>query len=228
MKSQTIALDGTAASGKTTVGWLLAQRLNYLFLDTGLMYRAITWAALNTGINPHNEQAVSRLLDAITLKVLPPTVDDGRTATILIDDRDATPYLRNQDVTEHASIISAYPKVRRLLTGQQRQIARSGPVVMVGRDIGTVVLPHADLKIFTVASAETRARRRYKEYLALGRQVDYDHLLAAIVRRDELDRHNPIAPMIPAADAITINTDNLSKEQVLEKIEALIGQKSTP
>lgn len=228
MKPQTIALDGTAASGKTTVGRLLAQKRNYLFLDTGLMYRAVTWAVLNAKIDPQDGPAVARLLDSITLTVLPPTVDDGRTATILIDDQDVTSYLRSQEVTAQASVVSAHPNVRRLLTNQQRQIAQAGPVVMAGRDIGTVVLPHADLKIFAVASAETRARRRYKECLAMGQQVDYTELLAAIQRRDELDRHNPIAPMVPADDAITINTDDLSKDDVLAQIEQLIAEKSTP
>jgi len=225
MKPQTIAIDGSAASGKSTLGSELARRLRYLYLDTGVMYRAVTWAALQAGIDIADEAAVSRLAETINLQIIPPTVNDGRQATVLVDGQDVTWHIRRPEVNAHVSQVSSYRGVRRVLTEQQRQIARQGPVVMVGRDIGTIVLPDADLKIFTVASVEVRAERRYKECRRRGETVNYDELLQAMVERDRRDAANPIAPMVPASDAVIINTDALSPEEVLQKVETLIRQR---
>ncbi len=225
MKPLTIALDGSAASGKSTLGSALAHKLNYLFLDTGVMYRAVTWAALKAGINTQDEAAVSALAEKLSLQILPPTKNDGRQATVLVDNTDVTWRIRSPEVNANVSQVSSYPRVRQILTAQQREIARRGPVVMVGRDIGTVVLPHADLKIFTVASVEVRAQRRYEECKKRGEAVNYNELLASMLRRDKLDKEKAISPMVPAPDAIIINTDNLSKEAVLAKVTDLIEEK---
>ncbi|MFQ5578943.1 MAG: (d)CMP kinase [Anaerolineae bacterium] len=228
MKPLTIAIDGSAASGKSTLGQTLAHRLNYLYLDTGVMYRAVTWAALNATLDVSDEAAVSNLAATMKLEIAPPTVNDGRQATVWVDGQDVTWLIRKAAVNDHVSQVSCYSKVRQILTDRQRQIARAGPVVMVGRDIGTVVLPDADLKIFTVASVEVRAKRRYKECLEREQEVDFDQLLAAMIRRDRLDARNPIAPMVPAPDAVVINTDNLSQAEVLKKVEALICSETMP
>jgi cytidylate kinase len=226
MKPRTIALDGTAASGKSTIGCELARRLGYLYLDTGVMYRAATWAALNAGIDVADEEAVSEATEAMLLEILPPTIDDGRQVTVLVNGADVTWLIRSPEVNANVSQVSCYRRVRQILTEQQRQLARKGPVVMAGRDIGTVVLPDADLKIFTVASVEERARRRYQECLERGETVDYDQVLASVERRDKMDRENPVSPMVPAPDAIVIDTDNLSKKEVLQKIESLIEREN--
>ncbi len=222
MKPRIIAIDGSAASGKSTLADALAGRLKYLHLDTGVMYRAITWAALKQNVDINDEAAVSELAEKTDLQLLPPQVDDGRQTTILVNGRDVTRLIRSREVNANVSQVSSYPRVRQVLTRQQRKIAQQGPVVMAGRDIGTVVLPDADLKLFIVASAEVRARRRHLECLERGETVDFDDLLASIIRRDKLDREKPISPMIPAPDAIIINTDGLSQQEVLEKVMTLV------
>ena len=222
MKPRIIAIDGSAASGKSTLADALARRLNYLHLDTGVMYRAVTWAALQQNIDPNNKTAVSDLAEKTDIQIVSPQVDDGRQATVLVNGRDVTWLIRRPKVNANVSQVSSYPRVRQVLTRQQRKIARQGPVVMAGRDIGTVVLPNADLKLFIVASAEVRARRRYQECIARGEDVDFNSLLTSIIRRDKMDREKPISPMIPAPDAIIINTDNLSRQEVLERVMALV------
>lgn len=222
MNYTTIAIDGSAASGKSTLGKTLAQRLNYLYLDTGIMYRAVTWAVLNANVSVSDEIGVSNLAESMILKISAPHIDDGRQVTVSVNDKDVTWLIRSPEVDANVSQISSYIKVRRVLTDQQREIAKQGPVVMVGRDIGTVVLPNADLKVFIVASVEERAQRRYKECCKQGIDVDYQELLESMARRDKLDREKAISPMIPASDAIVIHTDNLTKEEVLQKVEGLL------
>ncbi len=222
MKPRTVAIDGSAASGKSTLASALARRLKYLHLDTGVMYRAITWAALKQNVDINDEVAVSELAEKVDLQIVPSEVDDGRQATILVNGRDVTRLIRTREVNANVSQVSSYPRVRQVLTRQQRKIARQGPVVMAGRDIGTVVLPDADLKLFIVASAEVRARRRHLECIERGETVVFDELLASIIRRDKLDREKPISPMIPAQGAVIINTDGLSQQEVLEQVMALV------
>ncbi|HEY85357.1 MAG TPA: (d)CMP kinase [Chloroflexi bacterium] len=222
MKPRTVAIDGSAASGKSTLASALAGRLKYLYLDTGVMYRAVTWAALKQNVDINDEAAVSELAEKIDLQILPSEVDDGRQATILVNGRDVTWLIRGPEVNVNVSQVSSYPRVRQVLTRQQRKIAQQGPVVMAGRDIGTVVLPNADLKLFIVASAEVRARRRHLECIERGETLNFDELLASIIRRDKLDREKPISPMIPAQDAVIINTDGLSQQAVLERVLALM------
>ena len=203
---------------------MLAQSLGYLYFDTGVMYRAVTWAVLDRKIDVNDIEQVSELAESLTIDVVSEGPDDGRQYTVLVDEQDVTWHIRKPEVDEIVSQVSGYPGVRAALTAQQRRIAANGSIVMVGRDIGTVVLPQAQLKIFMVASPQERARRRHKDCLAQGRWADFEAILAGIIERDEKDRTNPVSPMVPANDAIIIETDNLSEEAVLAKIEKLVTQ----
>ncbi|HXV43879.1 MAG TPA: (d)CMP kinase [Anaerolineae bacterium] len=218
----TIAIDGNAASGKSTLGAMLAQRLGYLYFDTGVMYRAVTWAVLDQHVDPEDIDQVSTLAEKLVIEVKPNGPDDGRLYTVLADGQDISWQIRSPEVETYVSLVSSYPRVRAALTAQQRRIAAAGSIVMVGRDIGTVVLPEADLKIFMRASAEERARRRYNEAVAQGKPAQLNEILAAILERDKQDREKPISPMVPAPDAIIIDTDNLSIDDVLAQLERLI------
>ncbi len=217
-----IAIDGPAASGKSTLGQRLARALGYLYFDTGVMYRAVTWAALCRGIDPEDEAAVTRLAEEVHIDVVPPTVADGRQYTVLLDGQDVTWDLRRPEVDTWVSPVSAYPGVRAALTAQQRRIAANGRVVMVGRDIGTVVLPHADLKIYLDASLEERARRRCEELRARGQSADYEEVLASMRRRDEIDSHRATAPLRPAPDAIIVDSTDMDVEETLEHVMKLV------
>lgn len=225
-RSSVIAIDGAAASGKSTVGGILARRLGYLYFDTGVMYRAVTWVALNRGIAIENEAEVTALAEALVIKVTPPTQDDGRQYTVYADEQDVTWAIRQPEVDANVSPVSAYPGVRRALTEQQRRIAANGRIVMVGRDIGTVVLPEAELKLFMRASVEERARRRYLECRARGQSPTYEEILASMRRRDQIDSERAMAPLRPADDAIIVDTDALSIEEVMTQIEALVEMNS--
>lgn len=217
----TIAIDGPAASGKSTLGLRLAQELGYLFFDTGVMYRAVTWLALQRGVDVNDESAVTALAEQVAIDVRPASQPDGRLCDVIVEGQDITWETRRPEVEASVSQVSAYAGVRQTLTLQQRRIGLRGRVVMVGRDIGTVVLPEADLKIYLDASAEERARRRYLEILGRGGQADYDEILAKVIARDQIDSTRAIAPLCPAEDAIIINSDGLDADQVYEKVRAL-------
>jgi cytidylate kinase len=221
-KPSTITVDGFAASGKSTVAKLLAQSLDYLFFDTGVMYRAVTWAVLDRRLVVTDMEGVCRLAEALTIEVLVDGPDDGRPYTVLVDGQDVTWLIRKPEVEALVSSVSSYPRVRAALTQQQRRIASAGSIVMAGRDIGTVVLPDADLKIFLRASAEERARRRYQEAVAQRKAAKYENILAAIIARDEQDKTNPVSPTKPARDAVIVNTDGLSIKQVVVQLEQLV------
>ncbi len=221
-KPRTITIDGPAASGKSTIGERLAKRCGYFYFDTGVMYRAVTWAALQRSLDIADEAAITRLAEELHIEVTPPTVDDGRQYTVLADGHDITWEIRTPAVDRGVSPVSAYPGVRDALVAQQRRIAQQGPVVMTGRDIGTVVLPDADLKIYLDASLEVRARRRHLEILARGGRSDYEQVLQGMRRRDEIDSTRAVAPLRPADDAVVVDTTNLSIEQVLEEVEKLL------
>jgi cytidylate kinase len=224
----TIAIDGPAASGKSTIGEALARRLGYLYFDTGVMYRAVTWAALTRGISIADEAAVTALAERLHIDVLQPTVDDGRQYTVLADGEDVTWAIRTPEVDANVSPVSAYAGVRRALVAQQRRIAAGGQVVMVGRDIGTVVLPEADLKVYLDASVEERARRRWREIRERGEDADYEAVLAAMRRRDEIDSNRRVSPLRPAADAVIVDTTGLSIEEVLARVEQLVEERACP
>lgn len=217
-----IAIDGPAASGKSTLAIHLARWLNYLYFDTGIMYRAVTLAAIKSGIDLTDEQAVTRLSEHVKIDVQPPGSGSGRTYTVTLDGVDVTDEIRSSEVDAWVSPVSTYAGVRKAMTAQQRVIGSRGKVVMVGRDIGTVVFPEADLKIFLVASVEERAHRRYHEILSNGGVPDYQKIADSMRRRDDIDSHRAIAPLKPAEDARIIDTDHLSIEQVYEQVKALI------
>jgi len=219
---QIIAIDGPAASGKSTIGKLLADELGYLFFDTGVMYRAVTWAALQRSVPIEDEAAVTSLAEESEIDIQPPSKADGRNCDILVGGRDVTWEIRSPEVENNVSPVSVYPGVRRALTLQQRRIGLRGKVVMVGRDIGTVVLPEAELKIYLIASAEERARRRYRETLARDGVASYDAILTTIRQRDQIDSTRAVAPLRPASDAIILDTDPLDIPQVLAAVRLLV------
>ena len=216
-----IAIDGPAASGKSTLGRRLADSLGYLFFDTGVMYRAVTWGALQSGLDIKDEAAVTDLARSVQIDVCSPSRDDGRPCDVLLDGVDITWETRRPDVEASVSPVSAYRGVRQALASQQRRIGLRGRVVMVGRDIGTVVLPEADLKIYLDASAQERARRRYKEILQRGGQADYRQILAGVRKRDKIDSTRAISPLYAAGDAVIIDSEKLNADEVFVKVEAL-------
>lgn len=228
-RPSTITIDGPAASGKSTIGGLLAERLGYLYLDTGAMYRAVTWVALENGLAIGDEEAISALAGTLEIEITRPRINDGRQYTVLADGEDVTWQIKRPVVDRNVSPVSAYAGVRRALTEQQRRIAQRGRVVMVGRDIGTVVIPDADLKVYLDASPETRARRRYLELLERDERADFEEVLREVQRRDRIDSEREVAPLIAAEDAVTVDTDNLSIVEVLRVVEKLVdGAVSEP
>ena len=216
MKPRTIAIDGPAASGKSTLAKRLADEIGYLYFDTGVMYRAVTWVALTKGADLMDEATITRIAEQVQIDVSPATQDDGRDSDILADGLDITWEIRRPEVDDNVSVVSAYPGVRAALTSQQRRIGQRGQVVMVGRDIGTVVLPNADLKVYLDASVEERARRRTAEALARGEDTEYDDVLATMQKRDKIDSTRDVAPLRIPADAIVIVSDQMTIEQVLD------------
>ncbi len=221
MPPNIIAIDGPAASGKSTLGRRVADRLGYLFFDTGVMYRAVTWLALQRGVDVSGESAVTAIARSVTIDVRPPSRDDGRACDVLADGADVTWETRRPEVDANVSVVSAYRGVREALASQQRRIGLRGRVVMVGRDIGTVVLHEADLKIYLDASAEERARRRCAEILARGGQAVHEEILAGVRRRDEIDSTRAHSPLKAAEDAVILDSDSSSADDVFAKVEAL-------
>ncbi len=216
-----IAIDGPAASGKSTLGRRLADSLGYLFFDTGVMYRAVTWVALQRGMDLRQETAVTSLAETIRIDVSPASVDDGRVCDVIVEGRDVTWEIRKPQVDANVSVVSAYRGVRAAMSQQQRRIGQRGKVVMVGRDIGTVVLPEADLKIYLDASAEERARRRYNEIKSRGGEADYDDILAKVIERDRIDSTRDVAPLRAADDAVVIDSDSMNADEVFEMVKSL-------
>ena len=216
-----IAIDGPAASGKSTLGRRLADWLGYLFFDTGVMYRAVTWIALQRGLDLRDEAAVTTLAEKIQVDVSPASRDDGRVCDVVVEDKDVTWETRRPEVDANVSTVSAYRGVRTAMSKQQRRIGQRGRVVMVGRDIGTVVLPEADLKIYLDASAKERARRRSNEIIARGGEADYAGILAGVIERDRIDSTRAIAPLRAAADAVMIDSDSMNANEVFEKVKML-------
>jgi cytidylate kinase len=228
-KTIQIAIDGPVASGKSSVGKKIATALGFLFLDTGVMYRAVTWAALANGIPIFEELMVTKLAEEIDIKIQKPSLDDGRINDIFVNSVDITWEIRKSSVNQNVSEVSQYRGVREILTIKQRQIAEAGNIVMAGRDIGTVVLPDADVKIFLDASVEERANRRYKEKKNRQVNVFLKEIIKNVRHRDMIDSTRQIAPLIPAKDAIIINTDEKTVEEVaaeiIELIQKAINQK---
>ena len=216
---QAIAIDGPVASGKTVVGRLVARLMGYRFLDTGAMYRIVTWVALQRGIALDQMALLAQLAEGLKMRLVPAKGGDR----LLVNERDITDHLREPEVERGVSLVAKMPGVRTALVMQQRDIARAGPIVMAGRDIGTVVLPAAAVKVYLTAAVEVRARRRYQELQSRGEPESYAHVLNETIRRDKIDSQRADSPLHPADDAVIIDTDDLGVEEMAQKVISLAG-----
>ncbi|MBM7645312.1 cytidylate kinase [Scopulibacillus daqui] len=217
-----IAIDGPAAAGKSTVAKKVADVLSYIYIDTGAMYRALTYKALKKDIDLHDGAALGMLLDETTIKLVPS--ENGQ--KVLVNGEDVTEEIRYQNVTNHVSLVSQHGEVREEMVKRQREMATEGGVVMDGRDIGTHVLPNAEVKIFLKASVEERALRRYKEQKQKGIETPLDQLKEEIATRDKLDSEREISPLIKAEDAFEIDTTSMSIEDVVNLILKKVKERS--
>ncbi len=234
LRPAVVAIDGPAASGKSTVGVALADVLGYLFFDTGVMYRAVTVAALEKSININDANAVGQLAETIVIDIASPRPDhtDGRLTTVLVDGIDVTPRIRTNDVDRAVSPVAVHERVRSALGSQQRRIAMAygegrlekAGVVMVGRDIGTVVIPEAPVKIYLDATPEERARRRHKEIVEKGGDADYESVLNDVQRRDKIDSGREIAPLSIAEGAHVLDTTGLTPVEVITRLLVIVEE----
>jgi CMP/dCMP kinase len=216
-----VAIDGPAAAGKSTVAKIIANKLSYIYIDTGAMYRALTLKALRKNVNVENENDLQKLLQETSIELK--QGDDRQ--IVLLDGEDVTLEIRSQDVTNQVSIVSKHKTIREEMVKRQQQLAKNGGVVMDGRDIGTHVLPNAEVKVFLLASVEERALRRHKENLEKGFESDLEQLKKEIERRDRLDSERENAPLKKAEDAVEIDTTSLSIDDVVEKIMMLVKER---
>lgn len=220
---RTIAIDGPAASGKSALAEQLAARLGYFYLDTGLMYRAVTNEALARAIPIESENAVTQLAETIQINVLPGDKVSAQHFTVTVDGRDVSAELHRPEVDRNVSAVSAYAGVRRAMTAQQQRIAERGQIIMAGRDIGTVVLPNADCKIFLTASVDARARRRMADRLARGQQVTLEQMRDEIEQRDAIDSSRSVAPLRAADDAMELDNSDLTLDETVARALEIIG-----
>lgn len=218
MKKISIAIDGPAAAGKSTVAKIVAKKLNYIYVDTGAMYRALTYLALEKGIDVEDEESLYELLNQTTIRL----ERNGDEQYVYVNDKDVTDDIRNDQVTKNVSAVAKHKKIREEMVERQKAFARDGGVVMDGRDIGTHVLPNAEVKIFLLASVEERAVRRHQENLAKGFPSDLEKLKKDIALRDKLDSERAVAPLKKARDAIEIDTTSLSIDEVVDKIMNIV------
>lgn len=218
-KVYSVAIDGPAGAGKSTLAKQVAQNLGFVYVDTGAIYRAVGYHMDLMGIGPKDKDGIERLLDDVNLKL---TYDAGGLQHVILNGMDVTGEIRTPEMSRMASLISAYPAVRDFLLDLQRDMARQYSVVMDGRDIGTVVLPHADVKIYLTASPEVRARRRQKELEEKGFSCAYETVLSEIRERDAQDMSRTVAPLQQAADAEVLDTSDLNREQALAALESTI------
>lgn len=200
---------------------MLAERLDYFYFDTGVMYRAVTLFTLRRSVATEDEQKVTAVAEELIIDVRPPSVNDGRLYDVMVNGEDVTWEIRSLDVDMNVSLVSSYAGVRDALSQRQREIGSRGKVVMVGRDIGTVVMPEAELKIYLDASAEERARRRFQEDVERGDSPGYEEVLGSMTKRDHFDSTRSLAPLKPAKDAILIDTTGLTPDEVLERAMSL-------
>ncbi|HJE97532.1 (d)CMP kinase [Ligilactobacillus acidipiscis] len=216
-----IAIDGPASAGKSTVAKLVAKKLDYIYCDTGAMYRAVTYAALKQGVALDDDAALKKMLTQFDLKFIPADPEQ----LVIVNGEDITKQIRFPEITNQVSLVSAQPSVREEMTKRQQEIASAGAIVMDGRDIGTTVLPQAEVKIFLVASVHERAVRRYKENISKGIETSMQTLESEIKARDYKDSHREISPLTQASDAILLDTTSLNITQVVEKILKFIHEK---
>lgn len=218
MEQYNIAIDGPSSAGKSTIAKKVAARLGTTYLDTGAMYRALTLSALRNGADLESETAILAVLDESEIHL---TQVEGH-QTVFLNDEDVTETIRSTDVTKNVSVVSSHEKVRAEMVRRQQRFAEKGGIVMDGRDIGTVVLPNADLKIYLVASAEERALRRYRESIAKGMTVSLEQLTADMKARDHYDMNREASPLRKADDAVELDTTHLSIDAVVETVLNLI------
>ena len=222
-KTYSVAIDGPAGAGKSTVAKALAKELGYHYVDTGAIYRTVAYFLDLLGISPKDVDGVERYIDELTVDI---EYDEEGKQHMIMNGMDVTEEIRTQDISQKASLVSAHKVVRDMLLDMQRDVARQHNVIMDGRDIGTVVLPKATVKIFLTASAEVRAQRRTDELLSKGQKADYPQILKEIQLRDHQDSTRPIAPLKQAKDAILVDTSALDIEGVIARIKEIIGEKT--
>lgn len=225
MSFQSIAIDGPAGAGKSTVARAAAKELNFLYVDTGAIYRTVALAVDRLGIDPGEGEAVARALPALKIRM-----DHGPSGEqrMFLGEEDVSKAIRENQVSALASEVSALPQVRAFLLDFQRQLARENNVIMDGRDIGTVVLPRAEVKVFLTAAPEARARRRLLELEMRGQQADYETILKEIVQRDKQDRERAAAPLKQAEDAVLLDTTQLNLEQSVEALLKIVRARLNP
>ncbi|MCA1058309.1 (d)CMP kinase [Rossellomorea aquimaris] len=221
LKKLRIAIDGPAAAGKSTVAKLVAGKLSYLYIDTGAMYRSLTYKALTNNVDLHNEQELNQLLSGTTIDLEPS--DQGQ--LVLLDGENVTDEIRQASVTNSVSHVAVHSRVREEMVKRQQELAQEGAVVMDGRDIGTHVIPDAEIKVFLLASVDERAQRRHEENLSKGYPSDLDQLKEEIARRDKIDSEREVAPLRKAEDATEIDTTSLSISEVVDQIMVLVERK---
>ncbi len=212
-----IAIDGPAGAGKSTIAKLLAAKLGFIYVDTGAMYRAMALYMLNNGIDKDDEAKVTGVLDQVSVTI---RHEDGA-QQVYLNDRNVSGMIRTEEVGNTASKISSYGAVRAALLDLQRGLAAANDVIMDGRDIGTTILPNAELKIFLTASVEVRAKRRYDELMAKGETCDLERIAEDIAKRDEQDRNREVSPLKKAEDAIEVDTSDMTIEQVVDRLNEL-------
>ena len=221
-KMISVAIDGPAGAGKSTIARRLARELGYRYVDTGAIYRTVAYFMDLWGVSPKDVDGVTRYIDELTVGI---EYDEDGVQHMIMNGMDVTEDIRSQDISQKASLISAHAVVREMLLDMQREVARRFNVIMDGRDIGTVVLPQATVKIFLTASPEVRARRRTDELLAKGQKADYDTVLKEIRQRDYQDTHREIAPLKMARDSVKVDTSDMNLEQAVEAIREIILKK---
>ncbi len=223
-KTISIAIDGPAGAGKSTIARRLAKELGYYYVDTGAIYRTVAYFLDLLGISPKDVDGVERYLDELTIAI---EYDEEGKQHMLMNGMDVTDDIRTPDISQKASLVSAHAMVRDMLLDMQRDLAKKHNVIMDGRDIGTVVLPRATVKIFLTASAEVRAQRRTAELIAKGQNANFNQVLKDIQQRDYQDSHRPIAPLKQAKDAVLLDTSDLDIEGVVAAMKEIIAKKVT-
>ncbi len=221
-KKNSIAIDGPAGAGKSTIARRLAAELGYRYVDTGAIYRTVAYFMDLWGVSPKDVDGVNRYIDELTIGI---EYDDQGVQHMIMNGMDVTEDIRTQEISQKASLISAHAVVREVLLDMQREIAEKQDVVMDGRDIGSVVLPKATVKIFLTASPEVRARRRCNELLAKGQKANYEKVLKEIQQRDYQDTHREIAPLKMTRESVKLDTSDMTVDEVIDAMKKIIGEK---